>query len=558
MPQCRQCRTEFPIYDADRDFYRRLGVPEPHDCPHCRRLRLLCWRNQRTLYARTCDATGKNIISVFAPDSQYTVYDRDYWWSDAWDPTDYGQELDFTRTFAEQFDELLHRVPMVGIFNGKSVNSQFCNHVGEMKNCYLVFASWGVEDTLYGDMLTDCRDCGDILECSKLERCYDCVSCRDCYAVQSSLQAENCLDSAFLFDCRGCSNCIGCTNLRSKEHCIFNVQCTPEQYAAEKARLALETRSGRAAVVARFAELQRQAIHRFALLVKCEQSTGDNLTNAKNCHDCYAAREIEDCAYIINSAAIAKDIYDGYGVGAKHERGYYVFDTGDRSMETIACGIVWGCQNAYYSYNCHGCTEIFGCSGVRNKRYCILNQPYEPEKYFALKEKLIAHLKHTGEWGDFFPPRLSPFGLNETIGSEYGSLTREEATRRGFHWRETLPGTFGPGTLNEVPDGIADVPDTITAAVLSCEHCQRQYKIIEQELAFYRTSGVPVPVVCPQCRYDARRARRNPHQLHHRQCQCVTSGHDHGDHCPRTFATTYSPDRPEKVYCEDCYQKEIY
>ncbi|MBI5622130.1 DNA-directed RNA polymerase, partial [Candidatus Falkowbacteria bacterium] len=28
--------------------------------------------------------------------------------------------------------------------------------------------------------------------------------------------------------------------------------------------------------------------------------------------------------------------------------------------------------------------------------------------------------------------------------------------------------------------------------------------------------------------------------------------------CTNEFETTYAPERPERVYCEECYQKEIY
>lgn len=37
-----------------------------------------------------------------------------------------------------------------------------------------------------------------------------------------------------------------------------------------------------------------------------------------------------------------------------------------------------------------------------------------------------------------------------------------------------------------------------------------------------------------------------------------TITHFHGEnHCPNEFETTYSPDRPEIVYCEECYNAEV-
>ncbi|KKT22561.1 MAG: hypothetical protein UW08_C0006G0001, partial [Parcubacteria group bacterium GW2011_GWB1_43_8b] len=63
--------------------------------------------------------------------------------------------------------------------------------------------------------------------------------------------------------------------------------------------------------------------------------------------------------------------------------------------------------------------------------------------------------------------------------------------------------------------------------------------------------------------------QRNPLKLWHRHCQCKgkksenntytnTITHQHGDSpCPNEFETSYSPDRPEIVYCEQCYNAEI-
>lgn len=560
MPACKNCQKEFIIRPQDKDFYQSIDVPEPKLCPMCRRQSLLCWRNQQTLYHRKCDKTGKDIISIFAPNSGYTVYDRDYWWGDDWDPTAYGQDYDFSKPFFPQFDELMRRVPMVGIFNGKCVNSQYCNHVGELKNCYLVFGSWGDEDSMYSTMLFDSRDSVDTLECGNIERCYQTTCCNNCYNTHYSHEAENCFDSFFLFDCRGCNNCLGCTNLHGKQYCIFNQQYTEVDYRKKLAGFKLDTRNGIKAVSEKFLELKQQAIHRYALMIKSQNSTGNSLTNAKECHYCFNMREAENCAYCINGAKQAKDIYDGYGIGANGERGYYIIDTGNNAMDTLFCGIVWNSSFAYYCYNCHGCTEIFGCAGLRNKKFCILNKQYSESEYFELKKKIIARMTEIGEWGEFFPPAVSPFGYNETLAYQYQPLTKDEATAKNFKWQDDLPGTFGQETLKPetVPETIGEVGNDILKQILACQTCGKNYKIINQELTFYKNLNLPIPLDCPDCRYLARWAWRNPHQLWHRQCMCEQSGHNHQARCQNEFETTYSPDRPEKVYCEECYRKEIY
>ncbi|EKE26117.1 MAG: hypothetical protein ACD_4C00428G0002, partial [uncultured bacterium (gcode 4)] len=43
---------------------------------------------------------------------------------------------------------------------------------------------------------------------------------------------------------------------------------------------------------------------------------------------------------------------------------------------------------------------------------------------------------------------------------------------------------------------------------------------------------------------------RNPRKLYDRTCDNPI--------CRKPIKTTYSPDRSEIVYCESCYEKEVY
>src|SRR3989338_10849178 len=90
---CQNCQFSFFIDAQDFDFYRKIDVPPPTFCPECRFARKYVWRNHRALYKRKCQAPGhtEEMISIYHPGSPFIVYDRDYWWSDKWDPMDYGQ-----------------------------------------------------------------------------------------------------------------------------------------------------------------------------------------------------------------------------------------------------------------------------------------------------------------------------------------------------------------------------------------------------------------------------------------------------------------------------------
>ena len=113
----------------------------------------------------------------------------------------------------------------------------------------------------------------------------------------------------------------------------------------------------------------------------------------------------------------------------------------------------------------------------------------------------------------------------------------------------------------QLPDSIVDVPDDILNWAIECEATKRPFKIIKQELEFYRKMRLPVPRFHPDERHRRRMALRNPRKLWQRQCQ----------KCQKDIQTTYAPDRPavrgseepsgsrgEIVYCEECYLKAVY
>lgn len=111
--------------------------------------------------------------------------------------------------------------------------------------------------------------------------------------------------------------------------------------------------------------------------------------------------------------------------------------------------------------------------------------------------------------------------------------------------------------MDVLPDSIKDTPETIVDEILSCSECHRNYKIIPSELLFYRRMNIPIPRRCFYCRHHARIMRRNPLKLWQRSCMCELQTHDHINRCSNVFQTSYSPDRPEIVYCESCYVNEV-
>jgi len=176
-----------------------------------------------------------------------------------------------------------------------------------------------------------------------------------------------------------------------------------------------------------------------------------------------------------------------------------------------------------------------------------------------MKEKIIQHMSIYKEWGEFFPAKFSPFAYNESMANLSSPKTREEILALGLKFQDNLQQTRGATTLTDIPDNINNVDDNIINEVLECSECERNYKIIPNELTFYRKWKIPIPRKCFFCRVSARFKLRTPSKLWRRQCMCEQEGHDHLDiRCPSGFETSYAHDRPEIIYCEKCYQQEVY
>lgn len=141
-------------------------------------------------------------------------------------------------------------------------------------------------------------------------------------------------------------------------------------------------------------------------------------------------------------------------------------------------------------------------------------------------------MKKTGEWGDGFLPSFTRYAYNETVAQQYYPLTKEAAEKLGYRWHEEN---------QEKPDGTLE-------NVVICEVSGKAFRLTKQELEFYKKLELPLPTKHPEVRMKERDLQRTPRTIWQRNC----------DSCGMAMQTTYSPDRPEKVYCEACYLKTVY
>ena len=561
---CQNCHNEFIIEPEDFEFYEKIKVLPPTFCPDCRTIRRMTWRNERTLYHRKCDATGKDIITMFSPDQPLVVYDRDYWWSDKWDQNAAGRDYDFSKPFFEQYRELFEKAPLPNLANSNTRDSEYGNHNADVKNCYLVYASFQNEDLSYCYGCIGSKNSLDLYTANHSMQCYDVTLAGGLNRVFFSYDSDDCVDSAFLHACKNVIDCLGCINLRNKSNRIFNQQYTKEEYLKERAKYDFGSYKQIIEFRKKFAEFTKQHPRRFGFIHRSTNCVGNVIINSKNVYmgfDIYGGAE--DCKYIIHMVDL-RDCYDGYGGGANLSNSYEFIDTGIEGVGNLFAVFTHSCQNTNYTYACQNSANLFGCVGLRSKKYCILNKQYTKEEYEKIVPKIIAHMNEMPytdkkgrvyKYGEFFPSELSPFAYNETIAQEYHSKNKSEILESGYLWREPNTKQYTITIQPEdLPDDIKDVSDDILNQVIGCEHagncneqCMGAFKIIPSELKFYRAMNLALPRLCSNCRHYRRLHQRTPFKLWDRTCA----------KCGKEIKTSYSPDRPEIIYCEQCYNNEV-
>ncbi len=559
---CKNCNQGFEITDDDLKFLEKVApvivnkkyeITTPTLCPQCRQQRRLAPCNEQFLYSGECGMCKKRTLSGYPPHLNKPIYCRECWHSDKWDSSDYGKDVDFTRPIFEQISELEKTVPALALnVQGTCINSDYIHYAGSCKNCYLIMHADFCEDCYYGYGFKKNILCVDGFYNLHSELCYECIDCHKCYGLKYSQDCMNCHSSAFLRDCIGCKNCFECVGLREKEYCFENKQLSREEYEKKMKEIDLGSYKECQEFKKRRKEVEKDHFFKEYQGYNLQDSLGDHLINCKEAKFCFDCEDVESAKYCFQLVLGAKNVQDIYQYGSNLQESYECSIVGENSYHLL------------FSYNCHmGSSDLlycwyteaskncFACVGMMRKNYCILNKQYTKEQYEELVPEIIEHMKTTGEWGEFFPTTISPFGYNKSSAQMYYSMTKEQVLSKGLKWDDyETPVSDVKNTIHakDLPDNITDIKDDILNSAIECEETGKLFKITPQELTFYKKQKIPLPRRSPNQRHLDRFHQRNPRKFWKRNCS----------KCEKTILTTFSPDRQEKVCCEECYLKEVY
>ena len=546
---CKTCSNEFVIRDEDRTFFTQVKTAPPLYCPECRMAQRLLYRNERILYKRPCDLCKKDMVTLYSPESPYVVYCSTCWWSDNWDPKDFAMGYDPAKKFFDQYRELQLKVPRLGLVAIQNVRSDYTNGSAENKDCYLVFAADYNEDCLYGRLLQRDKQCVDCAFLHESEVCYECIDCRECFKCMFSEQCQASSDLLFCYNVSNSNNCIFCTNGRNLSNAIYNVKYTKEAFEKKKAEILKDHQSIEDAKK-EFEELKKKTIRKFAMQTKCHNVTGDYIHNCYDGVELFDTYDAKNCSYMKDTEKPV-DSMDCNNYYYNPQLGYNVMGALEGNMLKNSA-FVFYCNEVEYCDNCHHLSDGIGCISVRKGNYMILNKMYSKEEYFEIKGKIEKQLAEDKLLGQFFPSDIAPFAYNESLIQDFYPLSKEAALARGYRWFDKTTGTFGKETIKKgaIPNTVQDIPENILSEVLVCEECNKNFRLVEAEVAFYKKMGLPIPHKDFECRHNDRMKKRNGMKLYHRACM--------KEGCTNEFQTTYAPERPEVIYCESHYQQEVY
>lgn len=568
---CQNCKKEFMIEGEDFDFYTKIKVNPPTFCPECRLVRRLTFRNDRTLYKRTCELCNKDVISIYRPEGKIKVVCQKCWWSDDFDPALYGRDYDFSRPFFEQYRELMESVPFVANFvvdESRMINSPYNNMVLDLRNCYMMFDSDFNEDCSYGCEVEKSRNCFDTNLIHQSDMCYECVNLQNCYRAFYSVDCESSSDIYFCRDCNGCTDCFGCVNLRKQSYCIYNEPMgNKANYMARLAELGLGSRENLKIIKNKVKEIWNNGVTKYMHEKQNDNVTGDYIYNSKNIKESWIVNEgwnLKYCQYLV--ASNVKDSYDFTQFGNNAELHYEVLQGGNGGSNVKFSWFVPS-ENRDIDYCMQVMTshDMFGCIGLRKKGFFILNKEYSEQEYKILREKIIMQMNtmpyvdqigRTYGYGEFFPTEISPFAYNETTAYEFFPLTEDEIKSKGYQYFKREKRDYKITIAKDIlPDSIDKVDESITSEIVECENndldisnCATAFRVIEDEFNFYKRFNIPLPSKCPNCRHTDRMNLRTKPVFTTQTCSYIN--------CDKSIITAYPKSTPN-LYCKEHYLKEV-
>ena len=548
------CEGEFEIEEGDIKFLKMFKVPPPNFCPTCRRMRRLPYMNFSHLFKHKCDVTGHNeiMISILPEECPFPVYDYKYFIDDEFDPFLFGIKYIKGNSPTETLFNLRKKFPMPSFLNRdlSSINSDYSNGGRNTKNVYYAFGCYTTEDAWYCNMIDKTRNVMDSQVITDSESIYWCIFCNRTFKSSFLYFCNDCMESMFLFDCRNCNNCFGCVNLRNAKYCVYNVQYSKENYEKFISSIYPLSREQLNSYEEKFWELVRSLPMNGTRNVASTNVFGVNIKNSRNLYDIVDANNSENVRHA-DACLSHNDSMDFLFSGGHSSLLYMTTNIGSHSSRvkfSISSKFCVDCEFVFNSKNLNNC---FMCFGLQNKSYCILNKQYQEEEYFKIVDEIKLEMLNRGEYGDGVELNFCAQAYNFSLAQIAYPLNNDVIPKIGGYVAkepETNVGNTPIVNYNDLPKTINEITDDILNKAILCEKNSRPFRITASELRFYKRMKLPLPNMHPLLRMEGRLNFVKTGKKY--KAICVK--------CKQGIETVFEPKEKFILYCEKCYQQEVY
>ncbi|PIR46933.1 MAG: hypothetical protein COV07_01570 [Candidatus Vogelbacteria bacterium CG10_big_fil_rev_8_21_14_0_10_45_14] len=556
---CRVSGKDFYVHPKDVNFCKKIRVPLPSVSPEERFRLMLSFENSYNLFADKSSLSGKPIISIHPHGHKYPVYEHTEWHSDKWDRHSFEKDYKEGVPFLAQFKEMIEVMPRPNLISDTSnANSEYTNESFHLRNSYLTFYSFNSDNILYADGAFNSRDCMDGFSFWNCDSCYTLKQVGDSWKAFFVEDSINIRESYFLYDCRSSKNCFMSSNLRNKEYVFRNEQLTKAEYEEKIKSVNLGNYVELEKYKEEFIELKRSAARRPAIIDRSVNCDGHYIDNSKDCHkamwmgDCenvdysMSCMNFKDCQFVLggnDGSGSQLDYLTCFSFGTNYGVRFSIFAK--------------DCRNLEYCDSLRNSSDCFGCFGLTNAKYCILNKEYSEVDYLKTLDRIKTGMLKEGTYGEFFPANISPYPYNITLAIAYPGFDDAEVARGyGYRVEKIETGDTGVGAnvlkAEDVPLDVKDVNDDVSKAVIEDKGNGKHFRIIPRELEFYKKNNIALPRKGPLRRLEDWRTDEGNISLdmtiYKRDCS----------KCGVEITTLYRPDQfQDTVYCDRCYNESL-
>lgn len=476
--------------EEELKWMRKFSVPPSDLHPMVRRrwlngfnLGVEMWRNKDML-------TGESILSYVHPDNPIPVVKDKSWFEQDWSKE--AIDLDTSKPFFDQMRELVFKVPVPALRSyNPPINSVGASFIS-VEDSFMVFA--GVKDTKrsgYGWLLNDIENCQDLFSAYSSRYSFSINHCERLHNCRVALQSFDCLNSSFLFDCRNCEDCFGGFNLRNRKFVFWGEQLTEEEYRKRVAEIDLTSHKTFSEQKDRYINyLAKEAIWPENFNVQTEDCTGDYIVKSVRCHDGHTLKDAKDLYQCQLSHSNCEQ--SAYTSGFANSSDMYMCAGITNSSDCKFCSSSSACQNSEYLFSCRDCESCFGCVGLRNKKFCILNKQYTEEEYWKKVDEIKTSMV---EYGTMLPADFSPAGFEFASDIFFDYPKKELEALKAPHFDPnvgSVQDTAGMMDPESLPDRLEDCEEFVGKPLLDKE-LNRAFAVRKDDYAFYKKLGLPFP-----------------------------------------------------------------